>query len=229
MVRAAGLGRGGGWVLHLPLSKKHTGGERQEISKAEAEEEFGADIPESAWHSICLAFKRHGMRLDELEGTRDNRNKNDARGWHKRKQDAEKGLRAALRGLDRINRDFLAEAEDLVSLNLSGGLESYGCLGRLDKAMEEILFLSLMMREAEPLSRDIMTEAQSRQKLARDVFSALEGFGATLSNGRDIGQREPSYADLTGFERLAELLEIHQGDTPLATAKWLRDAMAQDR
>jgi hypothetical protein len=74
-----------------------------------------------------------------------------------------------------------------------------------------------------------MTESQSRKALARDAFAALEGAGARLSNGWAVAQGEPSNADLTGFERLAELLEIHQGETPRATAKWLRDALAQDR
>ena len=92
------------------------------------------------------------------------------------------------------------------------------------------MFLSWIMREAEPLSREIVTESESRKALARDVFAALKGDGAMLSNGWTIGQTEPSNADLTGFERLAEFLGIHQGETPLATEKWLSEALAaQDR
>ena len=100
---------------------------------------------------------------------------------------------------------------------------------RLDRAVKEIMFLSLIVRDAEPLSREIMTEVESRKALARDTFTTLEGAGAGLSNGWKMGQTEPSFADLSGFERLAELLEIHQGETPMATAKWLREALAQDR
>lgn len=217
MVRAAGFGAGAGWILPPPVSRR------------EAAMEFGAEIQKSAWLEICEAFKRHGFRLYELEGTRENRNPNDIRGWHKRKRDAESGIEAALSALEKINRDFLVEAENNVSLKRSSGLESYGCLQRLDKALDEILFLSWIMREVEPLSREILTEAESRKALARDVFAALEGAGAKLSNGWAVALGEPSNADLTGFERLAELLEIHQGETPRAIAKWLRDALAQDR
>jgi hypothetical protein len=139
-----------------------------------------------------------------------------------------RGIEAALSGLLKINRDFLAEAADNVSSTGRTGIIT-GAVQRLDKALEEIQFLSLIVRDAEPLSRPIMTQAQSRQVLARAVYQALEGAGAGLSNGWALGQGEPSYADLTGFERLAELMQIHQGETPMATAKWLREALAQDR
>jgi hypothetical protein len=216
-IPAAGFGAGGGWVEPPP------------ISRCQAESAFGAEISESAWRAICEAFELHGKRLADLEGTRDNRSPNDKRGWHKRSGNAERAIDAALSALGKINRDFVAEAEDNVSLKRSGGLESYGALQRLDKALDEILFLSWLVREAEPLSREIVTEAESRKALARDVFAALESAGAKLSNGWAVALEEPSNADLTGFERLAELLEIHLGVTPRATAKWLRDALAQDR
>lgn len=216
MVRAAGFG-GAQWVAEPP------------VSKADAEQEFGAAIPESAWRAICKAFNRHGNRLADLEGTRDNQNPNDKLGWRKRKSDATRGLDAALSALQKINRDFMAEAEENLSLARSGGIESYGVLQRLDTVIDEINFLAWLVGCAEPLSREIMREAESRRELARDVFAALEEHGASLSSGWSIAQGEPSHADLTGFERLAELLEIHQGETPSATAKWLREALAQKR
>lgn len=217
MVRAAGFGAGGHWVKPPPAS-------RQEAANA-----FGAEISESAWLAICKAFELHGERLADLEGTRDNRNPNDPRGWHKRHRDAETGLETAFSALDKINRDFLTEAENNVSLKRSGGREIYYAQQMLEKAMDEINFLRWLVKEAAPLSREIMTEPESRKALARDVFAALESAGARLSNGWTLAQGEPSNADLTGFERLAELMEIHQGETPRATAKWLRDALAQDR
>ena len=217
MAQAAGIGAGASWVLSPP------------VSKTDAEKEFGVAISEGAWDEICVAFRLHGRRLSELEGTWDNRNPNDPRGWHKRLRDAESGLNAALAALDKINRDFLTEAENNVSSKRSSGLDSYDALQRLEKAMDEILFLSWLVREAEPISRKIMTESESRKALARDVFAALKSAGATSSSGWAMGQAEPSYADLSGFERLAELMQIHQGETPMATAKWLREALAQDR
>lgn len=215
MVRAAGFGAGASWVFPPP------------ISKADAEQEFGATISESAWHDIREAFRLHGIRLNDLQGTRDNENKNDPCGWYKRKLDAENGIKAALSGLMKINRDFLVEAEENVSLKQSGGVESYDGPQRLDKVMDEILFLSWLMREAEPISQEIPTKAQSRKQLAFDVFNVLKSSGAKCSNGWEMEQGEPSHADLTGFEKLVELLEIHQGETPRATSKWLREALAQ--
>lgn len=217
MVRAAGFGVGGGFVLLPP------------VLQCEAATEFGAEIPESAWREISQAFVRHGQRRDNLEGTRDNRNPNDTRGWHKRKGDTEKRLETALNALNGINRDFLLEAANNVSLTRSGGLDSYDSLSKLDTAQDDILFLSGIMMKAEPIAREIPTDAESRKMLAYDVFKALEPFGARLSNGWVLEQRQPSHADLTGFERLAELLKIHQGDTPAATSKWLREALAQHR
>jgi len=217
MARAAGFGAGANWVLSPP------------VSKADAEKEFGMAISEGAWDEICVAFKLHGRRLSKLEGTWDNRNPNDARGWHKRLRDAESALDTALSALDKINRDFLMEAENNVSLKRSSDVETYGALQRLNNAMEEILFLSWLVSVAEPISCKIMTKSESRKALARDIFAALKSAGATISNGWAMDQAEPSYADLSGFVRLAELLEIHQGTTPKATAKWLREAFAQNR
>jgi hypothetical protein len=60
------------------------------------------------------------------------------------------------------------------------------------------------------------------------IFSkGLKAFGAALSSGWNVGGA--SYADLTGFERLIELMKVHEGETPEATSKWLREAMAQNR
>ncbi|MEP6289854.1 MAG: hypothetical protein ABJ079_08090 [Marinomonas sp.] len=167
--------------------------------------------------------------MEQLDVTRDNKNPNDPQGWLRRKRDAEKGLETALTGLNKINRDFLLEVEELVSLQLSDGYESYECIQRLNGVLEEINFLGWVLQNAAPVPRDIMTEFESRKELARDAFAALQGIGATLSNGWSLGEADPSHVDPTGFEKLAELLEIHQGETPKATSKWLREAMAQDK
>lgn len=214
--KAAAFGARGRMVLQPPVSRE------------EAENEFGATISECAWREICTAFVLHGERLADLDVTRDNHNKNDKQGWERRKSDAEKGIESALSGLLKIHRGFLAEAADNVSATGKVGIIT-GVEQRLDRAVKEIFSLSLIVRDAEPLSREIMTEVDSRKALARDVFAALEGAGARLSNGWTMGQTEPSFADLSGFERLAELLQIHQGETPMATAKWLREALAQER
>lgn len=217
MVRAASLCSGASWLLPPP------------VSRDDAATEFGAEISENAWLEIEQAFERHGLRLDALNGTRDNKNPNDARGWHKRKGYAEKAIENAFTALNKINRDFLDEADGNVSLKRSGFREDYRSQQRLDKVLDELLFFSWLIREAEPISHEIMTESQSRAALARDVFAALKGAGAQLSNGWSISLAEPSNADLTGFERLAELMQIHEGETPSATAKWLREALAQDK
>jgi hypothetical protein len=216
MARAAGFGPGAGWVLDPP------------VTRLEAEACFGAPIHESAWLEIHKAFERHGRRLGDLEGSRNNQNPNDERSWHKRKSDTQRRIDTASNALDGINRKFLVEAENNVSLNRSGGLESYDSVKRLNRALDEILFLSWIMREAEPIGREIPTDSESRKLLARDIFKALEGSGAKLSNGWAIGQRPPTRADLTGFERLTELMRIHLGNSPTATSKWLRDAMGED-
>ena len=213
MVRAAGFGPSAGWVLDPPVSRQ------------EAESSFGAPIHENAWLEICKAFERHGRRLRDLKGSRNNQNPNDKRSWRRRKDDTEKKINAALTALNGIDLAFLDEAEDNVSLKRSGGLDSYDSLKRLNRALGEIQFLSWITREAEPIGREIPTEAESRKMLARDIFKSLEGSGAKLSNGWTIAMQQPSHDDLTGFERLAELMEIHLGGTPTASAKWLREAL----
>lgn len=217
MVRVAGLGKGAGWILEPT------------VSIDEAAVEFGTEISETAWNNIRAAFHRHGRRLDALGGTRANENPNDARGWGRRKKHAAGALSAALKGLDSIDRDFLGEVQELDCIGTSGGLHEYDLQKRLGHVLDEILLVLTVVERTEPQPIEIPSEAESRQILAYDVFTALKSHGASLSNGWALAAGEPSYADLTGFERLAELLKIHEGGTPRATAKWLREALAQKR
>jgi hypothetical protein len=212
----AGMGDGYGWVLKPP------------VTRSEAEEVFGATIPEPAWKEICQAFERHGFRLDDLNGTKANNNRNDTKGWARRQKDTQRVLKSAFEGLGKIDRGFLDEAEDLYSLSRSGGLEIYNASEKLDRVHDEILFLLTMIERAEPMDREIPTEAESRKILARDVYKALLDCGASLSNGWSVNHdHNPTEADLTGFERLAALLKIHTAHSPAARSKWLREVMVQ--
>jgi hypothetical protein len=208
---------GASWVLPPP------------ISHDKAQEEFGREIPDLAWLEICEAFAKHGVRLDDLEATRLNNNRNDGRGWKSRKDATERRLSKAITLLDDINRDFLWEAEENISLKKSGGVDSYGLVERLNNAIDTILFLSSMLRDAEPIEREIPSKFESQRMLAKDVFAALEPYGAKLSNGWKLAEMDPSYSDLTSFERLSESLEILEAVGPLATSKWLRKAVAPKR
>lgn len=208
------------------------------VSREDAEKEFGAAISNDAWLEICAAFDLYGGRLADLDVTRLNDNKNDKFGWKRRKSDAESGIEKALSGLQKIDRGFLAEAAQNVSHKRRNERPITHVERHLDQAINEVMYLSWIIREVEPLEREIMTEAESRKALARDVFVALEGLGANLSNGwsltqiadlKSVDDQTLEIADLSGFERLVELLKIHQGETPMATAKWVREALAHTR
>lgn len=208
------------------------------VSREDAEKEFGAAISEDAWLKICVAFDLYGERLADLDVTRLNDNKNDKFGWKRRKSDAESGIEKALSGLQKIDRGFLAEAAQNVSNKRCNERPITHVERHLDQAIKDVMYFSWIMREVEPLERDIMTDAESRKALAGDVFAALEGLGANLSNGwsltqiadlKSVEEQTLELADLSGFERLVELLKIHQGETPMATAKWVREALAHTR
>lgn len=217
-LKAAAFGARGGKILQPPVSRK------------EAEDEFGDEISDNAWREICDAFDRHGRRLRDLEVTRSNNNKNDKRSWERRKGDAERGIEAALSGLLKINRDFLAEAADNVSFLRPNEKPITYVEQHLNRAIHEVMYLSWIMREAQPLSRSIMTEAESRIQLARDVFIGLKDVGACLSNGWKTAQMDQfGYSDLTGFERLIDILEIHEGKSFKAKTEWLRKALGAER
>ncbi|SFI55892.1 hypothetical protein [Jannaschia pohangensis] len=219
MKRAAAIGGNALWA----------GETEPPISREAAGTEFGAEISTEAWSIIRSAYVKHAFRLQDLEGTRDNKNPNDTRGWGRRKRKAVTELNAALKGCAAINREFLDEADELYSMATGGNAHSYDLRRRLESVHDELTNILTVIERAEPLSREIPSEADSRRELARDVFAALESAGANLSNGWTLSQANPSHADLTGFEKLIELLEIHTGDTPEANAKWLREALAQRR
>ena len=216
--KSATLGGGATWPDQYPGPP---------VSRAEAEETFGAPIPESAWDEIEAAFRRHHRRLNE-GGTAFNANRNDKNGWATKKREATRSLAGAMEALEALDRHFFDEVADLAELQSGHGANCDGWGDRLERAKNDILWLTQILHGVTPLERRVPSEAESRAQLARDVFAALTNCGATLSNGWKISLEDnPSEADLTGFERLARLLEIHIGNSPAATSKWLREAMAQ--
>jgi hypothetical protein len=207
---------GGGWVLPPP------------ISRHEAEQVFGAAIPTEAWKKITRAFSRHGQNLDALDTSTSNKNKNDPNSWTTQKFDAEKKLANAIDSLTAINRKFIREVADNLSLQRSGGLEIYYTDEKLNKAIDEAQFIAYLVQSSEGMEIQTPSDSESRKQLACDVFEALKPHGATVSDGRRFSEMNGvSEANLTGFEQLIGSLEIHLGDTPLATAKWTRGAVAQ--
>lgn len=199
------------------------------ITKESAEKEFGAAIPDAAWKEISAAWERHYRNKADLEGTRLNNNRNDPNGWARRKKDTERRLRVALVELDGLNQDFLSQAVDNLEIQGRYQEEFLDWRRRLDRARDDILMLHFVTASAEPLGIEVLTDSESRKRLAGQIFAALKPHGATVSNGFALGQTEASHADLTGFERLIELMGVHQGDTPSATSKWVREAVAQKR
>lgn len=216
--KRATLGGGANWPDQYPGPP---------VSRAEAEKTFGAPIPERAWDEIEAAFRWHHRRLNDA-GTALNANRNDPNGWATKKGKATRSLAVALEALEALDQDFFDEIADLAELQSGHGANCDGWGDRLERAKGDILWLSQILHGVTPLERRVPSEAESRAQLARDVFAALTDCGATLSNGWKISLEDnPSAADLTGFERLAGLLEIHIGNSPAATSKWLREAMAQ--
>lgn len=216
--KRATLGGGANWPDQYPGPP---------VSRAEAEKTFGAPIPERAWDEIEAAFRWHHRRLNDA-GTALNANRNDPNGWATKKGKATRSLAVALEALEALDQDFFDEIAGLAELQSGHGANCDGWGDRLERAKGDILWLSQILHGVTPLERRVPSEAESRAQLARDVFAALTDCGATLSNGWKISLEDnPSAADLTGFERLAGLLEIHIGNSPAATSKWLREAMAQ--
>jgi len=146
----------------------------------------------------------------------------------RRKKDSESSLSIALAKLDELNQDFISEVVDNLAMQGKYQDTFLDWRNKLDRTRDDILALLFIVTQAEPLDVEILTDAESRKVLAKEMFEAMKPIGAKLSTGYELGQRKTSNADLTGFEKLIELMGIHRGDTPAATSKWLRDATAQN-
>lgn len=218
--KSATLGGGATWPDQYPGPP---------VSRAEAEEVFGAPITESAWGEIEAAFRWHHRRLNECR-TAFNANRNDGNGWATKKGKATRSLAGAMEALEALDRHFFDEVADLAELQLGHGANGDGWGDRLERAKDDILWLTQILHSVTPLERRVPSAAESRAQLARDVFAALADCGANVSEGWKIShENNPSEADLTGFERLVGLLGIHTGATPAATSKWLREAKVQKK
>ena len=164
------------------------------------------------------------MRSDHSSAIVENKNPNDKRGLSRLFNETEKRLKAAQKALSEIDQSFLVQ----VLRTNEKALTREDYIDHIDAATDHIVALYGELLKFKSISRALPSEAESRAQLARDVFAALENNGATLSSGWKIRHdNDPSEADLTGFERLVGLLEIHTGATPAATSKWLREAMAR--
>lgn len=195
------------------------------VTHQEAEAEFGNKIPKNAWTNIITAFHRHELRLaDHASTISENKNPNDKRGSYRLFNQTERQLKAAQQALLNIDSDFMSQ----VFQSNAPAFQRADSKHHIVAALDQIGVLCNELQKFKPISRELPSEADSRAQLARDVFDALKDHGATLSNGWAVrSENNPSEAELTGFERLAGLLGIHDGATPAATSKWLREAMAQ--
>jgi len=201
---------------------------RPSLERESAAAVFGAPIPSQSWAAISNAFARHGRNEDALTASTANKNKNDPKGWTFRRDAAVKHLERAIDALNGIDHDFIYEADDAVSLEKTGGLHSLGFAQALNGAVDEMLRVVGHLADLAPIERAVLSDAESRAQLARDVFAALKDHGASVSDGRALDSLDGvSEADLTGFERLVSAFGIHESETPLGTAKWTREALAQ--
>lgn len=161
-----------------------------------------------------------------------NRNRNDPRSYAVQRARAVRLLETAFKGIGEIDPAFLRACEAnyrLAEYERTGSMPPpFDLNRRLDSVAQELLGILAVIERAEPFPVEVPSEAESRRMLARDVFETLKPHGASLSNGWEIANRAPGHADLSGFERLVEALEIHQGDTPAATARWVRAALGEN-
>lgn len=217
--KSATLGSGGGNLPGAPVSRE------------EAEAIFEAPIPQEAWDAIQDAFDWHQRRLHQL-GTANSRSKKRDKvgklGWWQMKKKTEQQLQSAVDSLGNVDRIFFDQVADLVEMQGQYKQSHSNWEDRLNEAMDCINSLQSVLQSAEPLERDVPTEEESLRALCRDVFAALDLKNAAMSNGWRLAQTNPESNDLTGFERLVELLKIHNGNSPRATAVWVRNALAEN-
>jgi hypothetical protein len=197
-------------------------------TREQAEAEFGAAIPEDVWERVVQAFDRHAENMGYLEKSVLNNNPNDKQSWTTRLTEAKKRISKAIGALDGIDRRFVADVEECCPINFRDSNSAFGLEQRLKRALDDMLHISMALHTAAPIEIEVLTEPESKKRLTRDIFELLEPLGAKVSNGWNFAYRDPSFADLTGFERLIDYLGIAQSDTPGALSKWIQRAITSD-
>jgi hypothetical protein len=196
----------------LPADAVWTADLEPPFTREEMQRRLAITLTDEAWQAVRAAYWRHNDRLAALAATVNNNNPNDPDGWRYRHDKTTK----AIEGLD---RGYLREVADIV------GPLANSTDGAIKQALESLDFIAWLLSVAEPMVIDTPSEKESKKELARDLFTALEPCGATLTNGWTLNNATTE-AELTPFERLIRA-EIHKGNSPKAAAKWLKAAIGQ--
>lgn len=208
------------------------------ITRAEAGEYLGAEIPAESWRAICTAFALYGDALDDLKTSRASKSKDPEKAsWHERQKSTVKALEAALDRLQAIRKheEFLREASENYSMATHGS--SHGLDLSADRMLREaykkILDALIIIERAEPMEIEVPTEANARATLVRAIAGALvqDGIEARASTGfaLDIPDRAPRLSDLTPFEQFLDALGIGEEMTVGAFSAFVRSALAGEK
>ena len=211
---------GGGQLLRPPISR--------ESSEAILQREINDD----SWRFVCKAFNKYGFRKRNLETSKASRKKDDKEGWHYRRNKVMNAINSAINQVAiarTANGNFLSEVSENYSLKANEGrsyLSDESVEALLMAAREKLYDAFRIVNGAEPQSREVATDAETRCMLARDLKCALipEGEKGFLSDRRAL-PANPAETDLTPFEQLLSALEVHIAETPEAFSLWLSRAL----
>jgi hypothetical protein len=215
------------WVLPPP------------IGRAAAELAYGEPIASGAWGAILSAFRRYGFDRDALAAApRVNANRKDPRSYPVVRARACNKFGEALEFVREFQTDPVSRAIGIAALGRTGAARVGGDLKRHLLAAELELMKALAIVNAAPPEPPVtcMTEADLRQRLAREIVRALadSGHDRSLSGWSLAGVARPSDSDLAPVERLLCALQVPPGfsrpsgsDQPDTVARWIREALRE--
>lgn len=199
------------------------------FNRERIEEQLDVKINDCVWSRVSAAHEEYAVGLEQLEATRLNQDKNSEVGWLKRRTATLKVLETAEAGLRSLDPKFLSEVNALWRENNRGNKQARW-IQSLEGAHDAIARVADELRQVEPLEIECLSEAELKKHYVGELWSALQETGTPRPNGWRFEQCDGCFSDLSPFEQMVETLGIHQGDTPQATARWVRSAIkAQSR
>ena len=203
------------------------------VKKVEVEKTLERELPDQCWAEIVEAFRLYGLRRDALSVSRLSKKKDAKDGWYARRSESQASLSKALANVNKClgkQKDFLTESSENYSLQDSGGLETFDLQKDLKQASDLINRVLSVVERVEPIKNETPTDASSRIMLTQHIKKAFDraGVEVRISDGRDLGE-EASEKELTKFEQVLSLLEVHSSDRPSAFSKWARSALKGEK
>jgi hypothetical protein len=189
------------------------------LTRDQAGDVYGREIPPEAWAAICDAFRAYTSTRQDRAALRPVKGKSRPESWFRAHDATLRTLDAAIEHACKATRER--------KLWQGQGLEEERA--ELDAAVRQLIDARRAIDDlAPPVDPDLPSEGEAKKQLARGIRDALDRAGLdvrrTGGSIRELRGADLHEAEMTPFEHLCRAFGLgRRGQTAAAFVEWLRE------